>query len=169
MANQLLEKTNHRSELDAEIKARRAALAQLEEIISGYGRDIYAAWLVLAFLSSRDLTSDYDFDQIVKLMLGIRQFRLGIGPKRVTDAKGKVVCECQVPAFSISLSQYGASLEEAEQRLALCLVPLVKDKFVPKFEYEAAQISQSMIRLHEQLLDLQLQSAGVFGFTKVSK
>jgi len=100
--------------------------------------------------------SDYDFDQIVKLMLGIRQFRLGIGPKRVTDAKGKVVCECQAPTFSIPTSKYGASTEEAEQRLALCLVPLVKEKFVPKFEYESAQIAQRMVELHKKLLDLQL-------------
>lgn len=150
---EVLAKLKERKKVDSQLETKKSELAKLQDIVAAYARDIYTARLVLAFLISKDLISDYDFDEIVKLMLGIRQFRLGIGPKIATDDKGKVVCACQVPAFSIPTGQYETSMEEAKQRLALCLVSLVQSKFVPKFEYEAAKLIQEITEMNEQLTD----------------
>jgi hypothetical protein len=93
LSSHLLKETKHRSELDAEIKVKSEGLAVLREVVSEYGRDLYAAWLVLAFLSNPKLLSNYDFDKFVQFIVGIRQYRLGVGPRVVTGANGNVVCQ----------------------------------------------------------------------------
>ena len=161
--DEIVAKTKMRNELDAQLEPRRVELTQLKELISGYALDLHVCWLVLGFLSATDLLNDYDFDQIAKLILAMRQSRLGVAPMRVVDAKGNVVCQCPVPRQYIPFNQYGVTIAKAKEKLALYLVPLVKDKFVPKFEYEAAQIAQTTLELHKQLLDLQLMSIGITG------
>ena len=158
-----------RNELDAQLEPRRAELTQLKELISGYALDLYVCRLVLGFLSATDLLNNYDFDQIAKLLLALRQVRLGVEPMRMVDAEGNVVCQCPVPRQYIPFNQYGVTIDKAKEKLALYLVPLVKDKFVPKFEYEAAQVAQTTLEIHKELLDLQLKMAGLPGISKDSK
>ncbi|MFC2031979.1 coiled-coil domain-containing protein [Chloroflexota bacterium] len=163
LARHLLAETYHQSELDTQIGAKSKELAKITEVVSGYGRDLYAAWLVLGFLFNPNRLSDFDFDQLVQLMVGIRQYRLKIAPKKVKNATGKVICECLVSEFQIPESEYGSSLEEAKRRLALYLIPLVKEKFMPKFEYEAKQLSQSIVQTYGDMLDVIAKCAGLPG------
>lgn len=140
--NSLSEREQEEGELDARLEAKRAKLAELEQIVSGYIHDIRNAWAIIGFLASPEDVNNADFDEFVGLMVYLRQSRLGIGPQQIKDGNGKVICECKVPKAYIDLGKYGKDVEEARRRLALLLVPLVKDKFMPRWEYDSAQLAQ---------------------------
>jgi hypothetical protein len=78
--------------------------------------------------------------------------RLGRGPNRVTDANGKVICECEVPIIFLDSDQdkYKADPNSARQFLADLLLPLVKDRFVPKSVYETLERMKNV----EMMMDL---------------
>lgn len=129
-----------------------AELSKIAEIVPQIDCSMKLAKLLLGFLTDPQKLSAYDLDRFVKLMISIRQVRLGRGPNQVKDAKGKVICECEVPVIYFDLDQdkYKAEPDSARQFLADLLFPLVKDRFVPKFVYETLE----RIKNIEMLADL---------------
>jgi hypothetical protein len=137
--------------LDKQVDETKLQLDELKTVKYHFARDIYTGWLVLASLHNPEVVSDHDFDELVELMNGVRLARLGKKPKQVVNAEGKVVCQCQVPVPYIPPEDYGVAMDEARERLAECLMPLVDDKFVPKFEYKQAKLMNEMKEMYEQL------------------
>jgi hypothetical protein len=116
-----------------------------------HAEDSFTAWLILAFLGDQEVISDYGFERLVEIMNGIRLARLGKKPKQVLDAAGNVICDCHVPRPYTPVKEYGVAMKEARERLAKYLVPLVEDKFVPRFEYEQAKLTQAITEMYTQL------------------
>jgi myosin heavy subunit len=137
--------------VDTQIKKIDWQLKELKTIKAGHATDIYTAWLVMAFLNKPESVSNSDFDWLVEILNGIRMARTGKGPKKAVDAQGNVICQCQVPIPHEPLENYGVKMDKARTRLAEYLVPLVKNKFVPKFEYEANKILQEITDMNKQL------------------
>ena len=78
----------------------------------------------LGTLASPECLSDYNIDELVRLMIQIRQHRLGIGPQQVKDGKGNVICECKVPKLYVNADEYEIDIDEERKKLALCAVTL---------------------------------------------
>jgi hypothetical protein len=119
-----------------------------------YAEDIYTGWLVLAFLQNPEAMSDSDFDWFSETVNGVRMARLDKKPKKAIDKEGNVICQCQVPVLHIPLEDCGAAMDKARERLAKYLVPLVGDKFIPKFEYEQKKLMNEINAIYKQLLDV---------------
>lgn len=145
----ILEKGQEEKELDAKLGVKRAKLVELEQIVSGYIDDIRNVYVIIGFLISPEYLSDNDIDELVRLMIHLRQYRLGIGPQQVKDGGGNVVCECKVPKLYTNLNEYEIDEDEARKKLALYLAPLVKDKFMPRWEYNSVQLAQITNSLQE--------------------
>ncbi len=139
--------------LDKQVKETKWQLSELKSIKYHNALDIYTGWLILAFLQNPEAMSEYDFDQLVEIMNGIRMARLGQQPKQVIDAKGKVICQCEVPMPYTPFTDYGVAREDARERLAGYLMLLVSDKFVPKFEYETTKMMQEINDMNKQLVN----------------
>lgn len=118
-----------------------AELSKITEIVPQITRSMTLAKLLLGFLTDPQKLSSYDLDRFVKLMMSIRQVRLGHGPNQVKDANGKIICECEVPViyFDFDQDKYKADPDSARQFLADLIIPLVKDRFVPKSVYETLE------------------------------
>jgi len=132
--------------LDAEIQSKTKELDGLNQTMAettaqmaSMVRDMYIAQLILAFLAAPNALSAHGLDDLVSLMVALRQIRLGVGAKQVKDASGEVICECQIPEIYHKVELDSVDINLAREQLALCLVPLVKDKFVSKFDYEMAE------------------------------
>lgn len=128
--------------LDAEIQSKTKELDGLNQTMAKMApmaRDMYIAQLILAFLAAPNALSDSGLNDLVSLMVALRQIRLGVGAKQVKDASGEVICECQIPEIYHKVELDSVDINLAREQLALCLVPLVKDKFVSKFDYEMAE------------------------------
>jgi hypothetical protein len=151
LAWSVMAKLKERKEAENILKDTKSDIAKLEIIKTAHANDIYTGWLILSCLINPELIDDYDLDRLVELMVGIRQVRLGRGPKKILDAKGNVLCECRVPLPYTPLKEYGVAMNEAREKLAQYLVPLVEDKFVPRFEYEQAKVTQAIAEMHKQL------------------
>jgi len=145
----ILKKGQEEKELDAKLGVKRAKLVELEQIVSGYIDDIRNVHTIIGFLISPEALGDNDIDELVRLMIYLRQHRLGIGPQQVKDSGGNVVCECKVPKLYTNLNEYEIDKDAARKKLALYLAPLVEDKFMPRWEYDSAQLAQIMNALQE--------------------
>jgi len=161
ICNSIFEKGSERDELDALIKSKKSELVELSNVISDNITEIRTAYLILSFLITPEGIKNYDIDTLTKWLIAIRQKRLGIGPNQVKDSNGKVICECSLPVIYSNLGgQSDADINSVREKLALCLMPLVKDKFVSKFEYDAAQFNKAMSELNKKLLDMELHITG---------
>jgi predicted nucleic acid-binding Zn-ribbon protein len=129
-----------------------AQLAQIIEEVPQITHSMALAAILLRFLTDPQQLSAYDLDRFVKLMMSIRLARLGRGPNQVKDAKGKVICECEVPViyFDFDKDKYKADPDSARQFLADLILPLVKDRFVPKSVYETLERMKNV----EMMMDL---------------
>jgi hypothetical protein len=149
------EKVNEEKAIDARLTEKGDLLVKVKGMAATYAHDLYVTCLILGLLTSPKLLSDQDFDNLVGLMVGCRQRRLGTGPKVVKDAKGKIICECGVPCIiNAEESDYEAAIDKVRTRLAGYLVPLVKDQFVPKFEYDQEQNRKALADLWHDYLEL---------------
>jgi hypothetical protein len=137
-------KQSDESQLCAELAEKRTELAKVAEEIVDNHESLYIAHLVIRFLAAPNTITDYDLDRLVNMMIVLRQNRLGIKPKRVTDGNGHIVCECQVPKSYGYFDQKKLDIDSAREFLALCLAPLVKDKFVSKREYQLAEFKHEI-------------------------
>jgi DNA-binding XRE family transcriptional regulator len=124
-----------------DINLANAELSKAMEFIPQINDSFTVAKLVFQFIADPKRLSSYDLDRFVKLMISIRQARLGRGPKQVKDANGKIICKCEVPViyFDLNRDKYKADLDSARQFLADLILPLVEDRFVPKSIYETLE------------------------------
>jgi predicted nucleic acid-binding Zn-ribbon protein len=127
-------------ELNTELKSQRGEVEELKQTTSQYTQNLYVSRLLLDFLFAPKAISDYDIDRLVSLMIGLRQKRLGIGPKQVIDPDGKVICECQLPRMYGNTKMDEPDIDEVRGVFAHLLTPLVKDKFISRFDYDMAEI-----------------------------
>ena len=170
ICNSIFEKGLERDELDALIRSKYSELTEINTMLSNNINDIQTALLIINFLIAPHAITDYDIDTLVSWMIAIRQKRLGIAPKQVKDPNGKVICECSLPVIYSNLgNQSDADINAVREKLALCLMPLVQDKYVPKVIYEAAQINQIISGINKMVLDLELQNTGLPTSNKAPK
>jgi hypothetical protein len=149
------EKVNEEKAIDARLTEKGDLLVKVKGMAATHAHDLYVTCLILGLLTSPKLLSDQDFDNLVGLMVGCRQARLHIGPKVVKDAKGNIICECEVPCIiNVDESDYEAAINKVRTRLAGYLVPLVKDQFVPKFEYDLEQNRKALADLWHGYFEL---------------
>ena len=153
LAPQVLAKVEEKKVLNSQLQEIKLQLSELKIIKHEHAEDIYTSWLILTFLADQDKLSDYDFDRLVEMLNGIRLARLGEKPKQVMDAEGKVICQCHVPMPYTPIKDYSIAVDKAQSRLAEYLVPLVKEKFVPKFEYEIGKLMQEIKEMSQHLIN----------------
>lgn len=142
--NSLTEKGSEDIKLDAEIQSRSVELKELNQTMSFMLDDMYVAHLITTFLFNPNLLSNHDLDRLVGLMVGLRQKRLGVGPKQVKDASGNIICECQIPGIHYKIELDSVDIDRVREQLAFYLMPLVKDKFVSRWDYETAELRHSI-------------------------
>jgi hypothetical protein len=136
LCNSIFEKGQERDKLDAEIETRTLLVSELRQTMSLMADDMYVTHLIITFLFDPSRLSSHDLDQLVGLMVGLREKRLGSGPKQVKDADGSIVCQCQVPAIHSNLDADNVDTDQVREQLAFYLMPLVKDKFISRWDYE---------------------------------
>ncbi len=125
-------------ELITGLESKSVELEELKETTSNYAHKLYIAHLIIDFLFVPGSLNNYDLDQLVSLMIGLRQKRLGIEPKQVKDANGNVICECQVPRTSRTVRLPEKTIDNIRADFAQMLSPLVKDRFVLRHDYDMA-------------------------------
>jgi len=136
LCNSIFEKGQEKEQLDIEIETRTPLVSELGQTMSLMADDMYVAHLIITFLFNPNRLSSNDLDHLVALMVGLRQNRLSIDPKQVKDADGNIICQCQIPAIHSSLDADNIDIDKVREQLAFYLMPLVKDKFVPRWDYE---------------------------------
>lgn len=143
-------------ELNTELKSKRAELEELKQTTSQHTHNLYISRLIIDFLFAPSSLSNYDLNQLVGLMIALRQNRLGIEPKRIMDANGNVICKCQIPRLYGSVKIKEADIDNVRVAFAHFLTPLVKDKFVSRFDYDMAEIKHEtakFIAVNEAILE----------------
>jgi hypothetical protein len=130
--------------LDSELDTKRTELAAVKQEVANHIENLYVSRLIIDFLFSPNGLGNSDLDRLVGMMIALRQKRLGIGPKRVTDANGKIMCQCQIPSITIDFESYEVDTNHAREAFTLYLAPLVRDKFVSRFEYDLAEMSHKI-------------------------
>ena len=91
------------------------------------------------FLSTPSNLSKYDLDRLVSLLIALRQKWLGVEPEPVTGVNGEMVCECLVPKIYGSIRTSEIDIDNVRTDFAQRLAPMVKDKFISRFEYDMAE------------------------------
>lgn len=153
----LFEKKQREQKVDDRLEEKTEQFTELEQIVSGHVDDIDNVHMILGFLLSPEKLSEIDIDNFIKLMIYSKHYKKGIDPQQLKYKDGNMLFECKVPRLDIDLDKYEVDIDEARKKLALCLVPLVKDKFMPKFEYDMAQLTQlrqGLSELQHELHDL---------------
>lgn len=126
--------------LNNELESKRSELQDLERLTDQRTHNFYVSRLILDFLGAPDTLNNSDFDRLVSLMISLRQKRLGIEPKRVTDANGEVICECLIPEIYGNIKVSDSDIDGIRGTFAHFLTPLVKDKFISRFDYDMAEL-----------------------------
>ncbi len=135
----ILQKKDEKGKLETGLESKTAELVEVEREIIGKTTSLYISHLIIDFLSNSGSITDYDLDRLVDMMIALRQNRLGVEPKQVTDANGKVICQCQVPRISTDLKAHEIDVNYVMETFALLISPLVKDKMVSRSEYDLAE------------------------------
>jgi len=130
-----LKKGPQRDELNITIQEKEAKLKELTQSTSQREITNFEASLIAAFLVSPEGLDNYSLDNLVGLMVALRQKRLGVGPKQVKDAEGNVICQCPVPVLG-NLVDKDIDMDIIRKELALHLMPLVKDEFMPVMQHK---------------------------------
>ncbi len=122
-------------ELNIIITKQEANLKDLNQSMLQGVTTIYEANLIVAFLVSPKGLDDYNLDRLVRLMVALRQKRLGVALEQGRDAEGNLTCQCTIPVIG-NLENKDIDMDTIRERLALQLMPLVKDKFVPILQHQ---------------------------------
>jgi hypothetical protein len=133
------------------LSSKQSELDCIEKETASRIENLYISRLILDFLFAPDGLSAADFDNLVRMLSGLRQQRLGIEPRVVTDTSGKVICRCQVPQITTTFEQYKFDVNHAREAFAYYLARLVKDKLVSRTEYDLVikdhDIKERFVRL----------------------
>jgi len=144
LCNSIYEKGHQRDELDITIPTKEAELKELNQSMLQGVTTIYEANLIVGFLVLPEGLDDDNLDKLVGLMLALRQKRLGLEPKQVKDAEGNVICQCPVPVIA-NLDNKDINMDTIRVELAMHLMPLVKDKFVPILQHQVGMIENHIL------------------------
>ena len=131
-------------ELNRKLVLKMGELEKLQQAASQITDNLYLTHLILGFLFAPEGIDNHDLDRLVNLMIGLRQKRLGIGPKQITDSNGRVVYECQVPRIYGDIGMDESDIDDAREKFAYLLTPLVKDKFISRFHYDMREMSHKL-------------------------
>ncbi|MFC1966844.1 hypothetical protein ACFLWI_07910 [Chloroflexota bacterium] len=135
ICNSILVRGPQRDELNIIIQEKEAKLEELNQSTLESVTTLFEANLIAAFLVSPKGLDGNNLDKFIDLIMALRQKRHGIGPKQVKDAEGNVICQCLVPEIT-NLDNKDVDMDAIRQMLALHLMPLVKDKFIPILQHQ---------------------------------
>ncbi len=135
ICNSILVKGPQRDELDIIIKEKEAEVKKLNQSLLQGWTTLFEADLIAAFLVLPKGLDDYNLDKLVRLMVALRQKRLGVALEQGRDAAGNSTCQCTIPVIG-NLENKDIDMDVIRERLAMHLVPLVKDKFVPILQHQ---------------------------------
>jgi len=139
LLDSILENEQKKEVLSQQLKEQEDEMARLESVISGHRDIIGVSHLILELLRAPESVPDSDIDQLTRLMLYVRQHRLGIDPAKVKTVDNELIYECRIPIWHFEPVKYGADMQEARLKLATLLAPCLKDEFVTKFEWSQEQ------------------------------
>ena len=137
LCNSIYEKGHQRDELDIIIPTKEAELKNLNQSMLQGVTTLFEANLIVAFLVAPNGLDNDNLDKLVGLMVALRQKRLGIVLEQGRDAAGNLTCQCTIPVIG-NLDDKDIDMDTIRERLALDLMPLVKDKFIPLLEHDMA-------------------------------
>ena len=132
----------------------------MEHVISCHADLIGITRLLLNFLTTSDKFSDSDIEELTRMIIFIRQDRLGITPDKFKHVGGDVIYECRLPKSYFDPKKYPVKMDDVREKLALCLVPLVESKFMPKWEWDSKQLKEINLRLmdmYDELINISIQ------------
>ena len=130
--------------MNTELESKRSELQELEYLTGQRTHNFYISRMILDFLGAPNSLNNSDFDRLVNLMISLRQKRLGIEPKQVTGANGEVICECLIPKIYGNIEVSDSDIDGIRGVFAHSLAPMVKDKFVSRFDYDMAEIKHEI-------------------------
>lgn len=112
--------------------------------------DLALSHIIIDFLVEPGKITNSDFDRLVEMMIMLRQKRLGIKPEYITDASGKMLCRCRIPAITTDLKNYKVDIDLIREKFAFSLEPLFRDKLVSKLRYEVSNMQhENQVRIAE--------------------
>jgi len=132
----LFEKRDILKELESEIESIRKDYVRQFEKYSYFKHDQYITKLIIGFLSDPKRLSQFDFDNLIKMMIAVRQVRRGDKLGSEKYIKGHYICECPVPRILSIILLPNERIDSARELLASYIAPLARDKFVSKTEHE---------------------------------
>lgn len=144
-----IEKSEEEKAVHDRLQLRKTDLAGVEYKIACHADMMGLTYLILNFLVSPDGPSDEDIEQLTRMIIFIRQDRLGIDPVKYNHVGGEVFYECKLPESYFAQKMYPVKIDDAKKKLALCLVPLVKTEFMPIQEWEFQQFQKIMTTLSD--------------------
>ncbi len=139
IVNTLLINGPKRDALNIMINRKETELKELNQSILQERATIYQANLIAAFLVSPKVLNDYNLDKFVRLMVALRQKRLGFPLEQGKDVAGNLTCQCTIPIIG-NLDDKDIDMEIIRNQLALDLMPLVKDKFITIWQHQVEVI-----------------------------
>ena len=127
-----------------EIPKKHLLLGEMQRILASHYDLIQTTYWLLSFLTSPDKLSDKDIDGLTNMMVFIRQERLGMTPDKYKHVDGEIMYECKIPYPYFAKGLYKVNIDVARKKLAMCLVPLVKSKFMPISEWNMKQYTSTL-------------------------
>jgi len=152
LSNSILENEQKKEALSQQLKEQEDEMARLESVISGHRDIINVSHLILELMLAPESVPDSDIDQLTRLMLYVRQHRLGIDPAKIKTVNNEMIYECRIPVWYFGPIKYGADVKEVRLELATLLAPCLKDEFVTKFEWSQEQHKAAM----QEFLDFKI-------------
>jgi len=134
--NRLYQKVEEERALNEEIQSKKAELDELKVKTAQIKHDIQVSGMILNFLRSPQTLKDFEFDRLVNLMIALRRLRSGKDGITVKDDHGKILCQCEIPYLFTVFSGDEITIDFARGMLANYLLPLVKDQYVQKYDYQ---------------------------------
>lgn len=150
----ILENGQKKEALSQQLKEQEDRLSQLESVISGHKDIIGVSRLILEFLLAPESVPDSDIDQLTRLMLYVRQRRLGIDPAKVKTVNNELIYECSIPIWHLESVKHGADMKEAQLKLATLIAPCLKDEFITKFEWSEEKRKAAMQEFLDYRIDI---------------
>ncbi len=139
ICNSILVKGPQRDALAIIIQEKEAEVKKLNQSLLLGWTTIFEANLIVAFLVSPKVLNDYHLDKLVRLMVALRQKRLGVALEQGRDAEGNLTCQCTIPVIG-NLDAKDIDMDVIRNQLALHLMPLVKDKFITIWQHQVEVI-----------------------------
>jgi transposase len=149
------DKTEVEKEISDVLYGETNKLAEVGKIISCHVDLIGITRLLLTFLTTSDKLSGSDIEELTRMIIFIRQARLGITPDKCKFIDGSYIYECKLPSsyFATSL-RYPYSIDMARKKLATIITPLIQNEFMPRFEWDIKELQAIKLKCIEMYVEL---------------